>query len=63
MRPTASPSRFKGPPPDARDSGRAAAPLRPAADAIVLETTEMDADAAFETALDELRSRSFAEGR
>ena len=48
---------------DARDSGRAVAPLRPAADAIVLETTEMDADAAFETALDKLRSRSFAEGR
>ncbi len=48
---------------DARDSGRAAAPLRPAADAIVLETTEMDADAAFETALDKLRSRSFTKGR
>ncbi len=48
---------------DARDSGRAAAPLRPAADAIVLETTEMDADAAFETALETLRSRSFAQGR
>jgi cytidylate kinase len=30
---------------DARDSGRAAAPLKPADDAIVLDTTEMNADA------------------
>lgn len=36
---------------DARDSGRAAAPLRPAEDAIVLDTTELDADAAFQAAL------------
>lgn len=36
---------------DARDSGRAAAPLRPAEDAIVLDTTEMDSDAVFETVL------------
>jgi cytidylate kinase len=33
---------------DARDSGRAAAPLRPAEEAIVLDTTEMDSDAVFD---------------
>ncbi|MDO5619940.1 MAG: (d)CMP kinase [Paracoccus sp. (in: a-proteobacteria)] len=31
---------------DARDAGRAAAPLKPAADALVLDTTAMDIDAA-----------------
>ncbi len=36
---------------DTRDSGRAAAPLKPADDAIVLDTTEMDSDAVFETVL------------
>jgi cytidylate kinase len=35
---------------DARDSARAVAPLKPAEDAIVLDTTDMDADAAFATA-------------
>ncbi len=48
---------------DARDSGRAAAPLRPADDAIVLDTTEMDADAAFDAALDILRSQEAIDGR
>ena len=43
---------------DARDSGRQAAPLRPADDAIVLDTTEMDADAAFTTALQMILSRN-----
>ena len=33
---------------DARDSGRGAAPLRRAEDAVLLDTTELDADAAFE---------------
>jgi cytidylate kinase len=47
---------------DARDSGRAAAPLRPAEDATVLDTTDMDADAAFETALEILKSGSLAGG-
>ncbi len=42
---------------DARDSGRAAAPLRPADDAIVLDTTEMDSDAVFEAVLAIARSR------
>ena len=36
---------------DARDSERQAAPLRPADDATVLDTSKMDADAAFEAAL------------
>ena len=31
---------------DARDAGRAAAPLKPAADAVVLDTTNMTIDAA-----------------
>jgi cytidylate kinase len=35
---------------DARDSTRSIAPLEPAEDAIVLDTTDMDADAAFVTA-------------
>lgn len=42
---------------DARDSGRAAAPLRPADDAIVLDTTEMECDAVFEAVLAIVRSR------
>lgn len=32
---------------DARDQGRAASPLRPAADAIILDTTDLTADEAF----------------
>lgn len=36
---------------DARDSARRTAPLRPADDAIVLDTTELDAEAAFEAAV------------
>jgi cytidylate kinase len=37
---------------DERDIGRAVAPLRPAPDAIVVDTTSLDAEAAFRTALD-----------
>ncbi len=36
---------------DARDSGRATAPLKPAEDAVVLDTTDLDIDEAFEKAL------------
>jgi cytidylate kinase len=36
---------------DARDAARAAAPLRPAPDALLLDTTELDPDAAFAAAL------------
>jgi cytidylate kinase len=42
---------------DAQDSGRAVAPLRPADDAVLLDTSELDADAAFAAALDVLRVR------
>ncbi|HEV2363130.1 MAG TPA: (d)CMP kinase [Caulobacteraceae bacterium] len=35
---------------DARDAGRRAAPMRPAADAILLDTTDLDIDAAFDAA-------------
>ena len=37
---------------DARDAARAAAPLKPAADAFLLDTTALDADQAFKRALD-----------
>ncbi|MGA2639127.1 (d)CMP kinase [Methylocella sp.] len=36
---------------DQRDSNRAAAPLKPAKDAVVLDTTKLDVDAAFKAAL------------
>lgn len=42
---------------DARDSGRAAAPLRPAEEAIVLDTTEMDSDAVFDAVWAIVKSR------
>ena len=42
---------------DARDAARVAAPLKPAADAFVLDTTALDADQAFKTALDYILSR------
>jgi cytidylate kinase len=48
---------------DARDSGRDAAPLRPAEDAVVLDTTEMDAEAAFRAAVQIVVSRCPALGR
>jgi cytidylate kinase len=36
---------------DARDAGRAAAPLKPAADATLLDTTEMTIEAAIDRVL------------
>jgi cytidylate kinase len=45
---------------DARDQGRPNAPLRMADDAILLDTTELDADAAFTRALAIVESRSRA---
>jgi len=42
---------------DAMDAARAAAPLRPAADAVLLDTTALDPDAAFAAALREVRAR------
>jgi cytidylate kinase len=43
---------------DARDSARAAAPLKPAPDAVVLDTSEMDADGAFRAAMDIIAART-----
>ncbi len=42
---------------DRQDAAREAAPLKVAADAVVLDTTELDADAAFARALEIVRSR------
>jgi cytidylate kinase len=42
---------------DERDSRRAVAPLRPAVDAFVLDTSALDADQAFATALVFIRSK------
>ena len=42
---------------DERDAGRAAAPLKAAADAIVLDTTSLDIDAAFARALEIVAAR------
>lgn len=42
---------------DARDMAREASPLKAAADAVVLDTTELDADATFSLALEIVRGR------
>jgi cytidylate kinase len=43
---------------DAQDAGRVAAPLRPAEDAVLLDTTALDADAVFVRAMTIVRARS-----
>lgn len=43
---------------DARDSGRSVAPLVPAPDAFILDTTELDADQAFAAALGYITART-----
>jgi len=43
---------------DARDSARAVAPLRPAADAVILDTTDLTIDAAISAVLDLYRERT-----
>jgi cytidylate kinase len=45
---------------DARDSARAAAPLKPAADAVILDTTDLTVDAAMGAVLDLYRVRTSA---
>ena len=45
---------------DERDMGRAEAPLKPAEDAVHIDTTAMDIDAAIAAALDAVRSRQEA---
>jgi cytidylate kinase len=47
---------------DAADAARAAAPLRPAADAVLLDTTTLDADAAFAQAMAAVRARLASPG-
>ncbi|MEL6677846.1 MAG: (d)CMP kinase [Pseudomonadota bacterium] len=42
---------------DARDSGRADAPLKPAEDALLLDTTELSIDAAVAQAVSEIKNR------
>jgi len=42
---------------DAQDAARVAAPLRPAEDATLLDTTALDADAAFDAAMAAVRQR------
>jgi CMP/dCMP kinase len=42
---------------DARDGQRQAAPMRPAGDAFVLDTTQLDAEAAFAVARDYVASK------
>jgi cytidylate kinase len=42
---------------DARDSARAAAPLKPASDAYVLDTSALDADQAFDVAVNHILTR------
>ncbi len=42
---------------DERDMNRSSAPLKPAADAITLDTTHLDADAAFQAALDLVKAK------
>ncbi|GAC1332870.1 MAG: (d)CMP kinase [Beijerinckiaceae bacterium] len=42
---------------DERDSARATAPLKPAADAAILDTTDLDVEAAFRAALDMIETR------
>jgi len=42
---------------DERDSSRSVAPLKPADDAIVIDTGELDAQQVFDQALEIIRSR------
>lgn len=48
---------------DKRDSERVAAPLRPAADAALLDTTYLDIDAAFRAAVDLIETKTGPSGR
>jgi cytidylate kinase len=45
---------------DAADGGRSTAPMRPAADAIILDTTDLDADAAFQRALELIAAKGIS---
>ena len=43
---------------DERDQSRSVAPLKPASDAMVVDTSELDADAVFVTAMNIIQTRS-----
>lgn len=47
---------------DARDSSRSVAPLKPAEDAVILDTSALDADQAFATALREIQRAGSGRG-
>jgi cytidylate kinase len=47
---------------DARDASRAEAPLKPAADAVILDTTNMTIDAAIRFVLEEYKVRASGAG-
>jgi len=48
---------------DERDAGREAAPMRPAAVAVLLDTTNLDIEAAFDTAVDVIAKKVGQRGR
>lgn len=48
---------------DARDSARSVAPMKPAEDAVVLDTSGLDAEAAFARAMELIRSAAARTGR
>jgi cytidylate kinase len=48
---------------DERDAGREAAPMRPAADAVLLDTTNLDIEAAFDTAVGVIAKKVGQRGR
>jgi len=48
---------------DERDAGREAAPMRPAADAVLLDTTNLDIEAAFDTAVGVIMKKVGQRGR
>jgi CMP/dCMP kinase len=48
---------------DERDAGRAASPMRPAADAFLLDTTDLDIEAAFDTAVGVISRKAGQRGR
>jgi CMP/dCMP kinase len=48
---------------DERDAGRAASPMRPATDAFLLDTTDLDIEAAFDTAVGVISRKAGQRGR
>jgi cytidylate kinase len=48
---------------DERDAGRTASPMRPAADAFLLDTTDLDIETAFDTAVGVISRKVGQRGR